>query len=248
MMLMREPAPRHRAQRQQPVTRTALVVLDFDGFLINSYQLLRDTFGHFGLDVGDEDRFRHRRKFLKYLGGGKELVRNFVSLSLPKKKKIRSQLTDEYIAHGRIYPEFVSLLNEIIAHPALHVGVVSRNFAHTPGLTIRAVLRNSGVNEKDLDFVVPIPVGVKKVDVLEAMRSSRYRLSLFGADEIGDYTAATETGYDTIMASYGFDSRDRLVEAEVPVEQIYDTPAALAEQLRRQLTNYLHPPIAKAAR
>ncbi len=242
MMLVREPAIRRNLKHRQPIAREALVVLDFDGFLINSYQLLRDTFAHFGLDVGDEDRFRHRRKFLKYLGGGKELVRNFVSLSLPKKKKIRAQLTDEYIANGRIYPEFESLLNEIISHPAVHVGVVSRNFAHTPGLTIRAVLRNSGVNERDLDFVVPIPVGVKKVDVLEAMRSSRYRLSLFGADEIGDYKAAAETGYEALMASYGFDSRDRLMEqASVPAERIFDTPAELSSHLRRRLSAYLHP-------
>ena len=59
--------------------KDTLIVLDFDGFLINSYKLLQITFEHFGLDIGDEDRFKHRRKFLKYLGGGKEFLGNLVS-------------------------------------------------------------------------------------------------------------------------------------------------------------------------
>jgi phosphoglycolate phosphatase len=224
------------AGRRRPPSRDTLVVLDFDGFLLNSYQLLKVTFEHFGLDVGDEDRFRHRRKFLKYLGGGKEFMRNFVRASLPKRKKIRAKLTDEYVANGRIFPEFVPLLNELIANPAAHVGIVSRNFTYTPGLTIRAVLRNSGVEEQDLDFVIPIPAGVKKGDVLEAMKSTRYRACLFGADEVGDYRAAAETGYEAVMASYGFDSRKRLLDvARVPDDRIFDCPRSLVESFRRRL-------------
>ncbi|HEY7840966.1 MAG TPA: hypothetical protein VIC61_05305 [Gammaproteobacteria bacterium] len=223
-------------RRRAPPPRDTLVVLDFDGFLLNSYQLLKVTFEHFGLDVGDEDRFRHRRKFLKYLGGGREFMRNFVRASLPKKKKIRERLTDEYVENGRVFPEFVPLLNDLIASPSAHVGIVSRNYTYTPGLTIRAVLRNSGVEEKDLDFVIPIPAGVKKGDVLEAMKSSRYRTCLFGADEVGDYRAAAETGYDAIMASYGFDSRKRLIEmAKVPEDRIFDSPRMLVEDLRQRL-------------
>ena len=61
-----------------------LMVLDFDGFLVNSYAILRDTMASFGLDVGDELRFKNRRKFLKYLGGGRELLNNLVGFSLPK--------------------------------------------------------------------------------------------------------------------------------------------------------------------
>ena len=79
-----------------------LVVLDFDGFLINSYRLLQATFRDFGLDIGDEERFKHRRKFLKYLGGGKELIRNFVKLSLPREEKIRQRLTRIYMEEGRV--------------------------------------------------------------------------------------------------------------------------------------------------
>ena len=45
-----------------------LIVLDFDGFLVNSYRLLQIAFENFGLDIGDEHRFQHRRKFLKYIG------------------------------------------------------------------------------------------------------------------------------------------------------------------------------------
>lgn len=214
-----------------------LVVLDFDGFLINSYKLLQTTFRQFDLDIGDEDRFRHRRKFLKYLGGGKEFLRNLVTYTLPKKKMIRKTLTEIYREEGRVYSEFVPMINQMIRHPFIHAGIISRNFTHHPGATIRTVLRNSLIDEHELDFVIPIPAGVKKHDVLEGMKSFRYGKCIFGADEIGDYRAATETDYDMIMmASYGFDDRKRLInEGEVPPEIIFDTPNDLVEKLTSSL-------------
>ena len=216
--------------------KETLIVLDFDGFLINSYKLLQITFEHFGLDIGDEDRFKHRRKFLKYLGGGKEFLGNLVSYSLPKKKKIRQILTEIYQEEGRIYPEFVLLLNGMIENPAIHVGIISRNFTHNPGKTIRTVLGNSGVEEQHLDFVIPIDIGVKKRAVLEGMKSSRYLRCLFAADEVGDFKAAVETGYDTIlMGSYGFDNAQRLIqEGDVPPEIVYNSPAEIAEALEQR--------------
>ncbi|MBI2799224.1 MAG: HAD family hydrolase [Gammaproteobacteria bacterium] len=217
-----------------------LLVLDFDGFLINSYALLRDTMADFGLDVGDEERFKNRRKFLKYLGGGKELLHNLVGMSLPKTRKLRLRLTEIYAESGRIYPEFIPLLNELIANPTIHCGILTRNYTLNPGPVIRAVLRNSGVNDPDLDFVIPIPVGVKKTEVLTAMRASRYFESLLGADEVGDYRAATAAGYDCVIGSYGFDTRERLVtQGAVPADCIYDTPAALTVALKERLAIYL---------
>lgn len=210
-----------------------LIVLDFDGFLINSYQLLQIAFEHFGLDIGEEHRFRQRRKFLKYIGGGKEFLGNLVHYTLPKKKKVRQTLTEIYQQEGRIYPIFRPLINYMIDNSRMHVGIISRNFTHNPGATIRCVLRNSDLEEQDLDFVIPIDVGVKKAAVLEGMRSSRYRQCIFGGDEIGDYRAAKESGYDTIfMGSYGFDDRERLVtNGKVPPGVIYDTPKELVEKL-----------------
>lgn len=219
--------------------KNILAVLDFDGFLINSYKLLHTTFEYFDLDIGDEERFRHRRKFLKYLGGGKEILRNFVSYSLPKKKKIRQTLTEIYQEEGEIYRDFVPVINRMIEDPGIHVGIISRNFTHNPGTTIRTVLRNSEVDEQELDFVIPIPVGVKKRDVLEGMKSSRYKQCLFGADEVGDFKAAKEAGYDTIiMASYGFDNKKRLIsEGDVPPDIIFDTPKDLAENLGKSIAS-----------
>ena len=218
------------------MSKTTLVVLDFDGFLINSYDLLRTTFEHFGLDVGDEKRFKHRRKFLKYLGGGKEFLSNLVSMSLPKKKKLRERLTEVYVESGRLFPPFVPFLNELIAEPAVHVGVLSRNFTCSPGLTMRTVLRRSGVAEAHLDFVIPIPAGTKKLNILEGMRSSRYRACLFGADEVSDYRAARETGYEIVMAAYGFDSRERLNEhGGVPANLIFDDPVSVVRAMRECL-------------
>jgi len=212
-----------------------LLVLDFDGFLINSYSLLKATFEEFGLDIGDESRFKNRRKFMKYLGGGREFLRNLVKYSLPKKKKIRQQLTEQYVEHGIIYSEFVPLLNRLITSPAVHIGIISRNYTLTPGETIRAVLKNSDVDEADLDFVIPIPTGVKKNDVLTAMKSSRYSQTWFGGDEVGDFHAACETGYDNILiGSYGFDTEKRLIDSgKVPESIIFPSPKKLVRELER---------------
>jgi len=220
-------------------TKSVLVVLDFDGFLINSYELLRATFESFGLNIGDERRFRDRRKFLKYLGGGKELLGNVVSYSLPK-KKLRANLTEHYVHSGRIFPAFESILNRLIASPQVHVGIVSRNFTLNPGATMRAVLKNSGVDEHELDFVIPIPVGQRKHEVLEAMRSRRYRQCLFGGDEIGDFRAAMDSGYEPIIAAYGFDALKRLQDkGGVPREMIFETPELLVSHLRSRLADAL---------
>jgi len=216
-----------------------LVVLDFDGLLINSYALLRDTMASFGLDVGDEQRFRNRRKFLKYLGGGKELLNNLVGMSLPKTRKLRARLTDCYRERGFIYPEFIDVINQMIAEPGIHCGIVSRNFTLRPGPTIRQVLARSGVDDKGLDFVVPVPIGASKVDVLDGMMSGRFREALVCADEIGDYRAACAAGYSSLIASYGFDAHERLrARGQVPAECLYDTPDALAAALRVRLAPY----------
>ena len=220
--------------------KSVLVVLDFDGFLVNSYELIRVAFEQFGLDVGDEKRFRNRRKFLKYVGGGKELLRNMVSCTLPKKKKLRTALTEAYLESGSVYAEFRPFLNDLIANPRIHVGIVSRNFARNPGLTMRSVLRQSGVDEQGLDFLIPISVGTKKNKVLEGMRSSRHEICLLGADEIGDYQAAVETGYQAVIASYGFDERKRLtVKGRVPATIIAETPAGAVQLLDTHLDRFL---------
>lgn len=218
------PAPMHNAKQ--------LVILDFDGFLINSFHLLSLTFDWFGLDVGDEHRFQNRRKFLKYLGGGKEFVSNIVRFTLPKRRRLREVLTDYYVSVGQVYPPFTDYMNALIRSPDIHVGIVSRNYTLHPGNTIRSVLRNSGIDEPELDFVIPIPVGAKKTVVLEAMFSSRYRSCLLGGDEIGDFRAALQCGYVPFMASYGFDNRARLsMRGEVPPTSIFDTPESVVQAM-----------------
>lgn len=219
--------------------RRLLVVLDFDGFLLNSYALLALTLRQFGLDVGDEERFRNRRKFLKYLGGGKELLNNLVRIALPSERRIREALTECYHEHGRVYPAFRPLINHLIAAPGVQCGVLSRNYTCRPGPTIRAVLRQSGIDDDGLDFVIPIPVGIKKNDVLAGLRSSGHHGAVLGGDEIGDYRAAVDSGYDPCMASYGFDGRERLLrQGAIPDAAIHDTPAAAVEALVGQYGHY----------
>ena len=210
-----------------------LVVLDFDGFMIDSYGLLKQTFAAFGLDVGDQERFKNRRKFLKYFGGGRELLGNLVSVSLPRKRRVRQVLTEAYMESGRVYAPFVPLINDLAARADTSLGLVSRNYTLRPGLTLRTVLRNSGIEDSALDFVIPIPAGSRKDNVLEGMRSSRHRHALLGGDEIGDYRAAEATGYQAVIASYGFDTHKRLVEkGKVPEAVIFDSPETLVENFR----------------
>lgn len=217
--------------------KKALVVLDFDGYLVNSYRIIDQAFRKFGLSVGDEERFRNRRKFLKYLGGGREILGNLVSYSLPKQQTIRELLTEEFMEEGEVYPEFAPLLNAMIADPAVHVGILSRNFTLRPGRTIRAVLSNSDVDHAGLDFVIPIPARAKKDEVLDAMYSARYAVKLFGGDEIGDYKAASKTYYESIIGSYGFDQHNRLVEkGGVPPDCIAASPAEVVERFEEELS------------
>lgn len=226
--------------KRHPVRKRLLVVLDFDGFLVNSYALIRETFAAFGLDVGDEERFRNRRKFLKYLGGGKEFVANLVHIALPKERRIREVLTETYRSEGAVFPPFRDLVNRMIAAPRIHCGVVSRNFTLNPGPTMRCVLKRSGIEEADLDFVIPIPIGAPKDETLTAMRSSRYFECLLGADEISDYRAATAADYDVLMASYGFDHRERLItRGKVPPALIDDDPATLVARFTERVAPYL---------
>lgn len=209
-----------------------LVVLDFDGFMVNSYEVVRQTMLSFGLDPGDEERFRNRRKFLKYLGGGKEVLGNLVRFPLPSTKRLRRRLTDCYLETALLYPAFTRLLNALIEHPQVHVGVVSRNFALDPGATIRAVMERSGVQEADLDFVIPLPVGVRKGEVLAGMHGGRFQRAILGGDEIGDYRCGEKAGYDCIIGSYGFDTRRRLLnKGEVPIGNVVDTPEQAARAL-----------------
>ncbi|MEM7542423.1 MAG: hypothetical protein AAF384_12700 [Pseudomonadota bacterium] len=217
--------------------KRALVVLDFDGFLVNSYRLLASAFDELGLDVGDETRFKNRRKFLKYVGGGKEFLSNLATFSLPKKREVRKVLTEIYRSEGSIYPPFTTLMNEMLARPDLHVGIVSRNYTLEPGPTMRAVLSNSGIDQQALDFVIPVPAGAKKHDVLLAMRSSNFDISLFGGDEVGDFRAALATGYEALIASYGFDDRRRLIEhGHVPEENIFVSPDEVAQAFTKKLS------------
>jgi len=124
-------------------------------------------------------------------------------------------------------------LHHMIAAPEIYTGIISRNYTHNPDLSYRRTLQSSGVEEQELDFVIPVDVGVKKHAVMVAMRSSRYWQCTFGDYEVGDLRDLPETGYDaTLMAGCGFDTRRRLTEkGMVPEESICDTPRELVDVL-----------------
>ena len=212
--------------------KDVLIALDFDGLLINSYKLLKRTFLEYNLDLGEEERFKNRRKFLKYLGGGKEWIPNLVKFTLPKKRHLIENLTEKYREEGVVYKEFIPFLNSCIQNQSTHVGVISRNFTMEPGITIRKVLRNSEIDEKNLDFVIPLPIGASKTDVLKAMNTTRYKIKIYTGDEISDYKAGKASDYSMYIASYGFDNKERLQhKGGVDDLQIFETPYRLVNAL-----------------
>jgi hypothetical protein len=107
----------------------------------------------------------------------------YISAYYPRLAWRRERLKSCYHDSGYVYPEFIDVINRMVASPAIHCGIVSRNFTLRPGATICTVLRRSGIDEAQLDFVVPVPVGAKKIDVLDGMLASRYREALLCADE-----------------------------------------------------------------
>ena len=73
------------------------------------------------------------------------------------------------------------------------------------------------------------------------MSSPRYELNLFGGDEVGDYKAATDSGYTALMAAYGFDTASRLIKhANVPKDRIFDSPERIVTAFNELARPYLN--------
>ena len=217
-------------------SRDRLVIFDADGTLIDAFPVVERAFMLHGMDIGDLERFQRRRKLLKYIGGLREFPRNLrQQFDKGNRKRFKRTLTDVYRDAAQPYPGMVQLLQRLIAAPDIRVGIVSRNVTIDPEETLAIVLRRFGIDSAALDFLRCIPLGDGKAPEFRAIRE-RYGINPLRAyvcgDEYRDYTEASASGMQAIIASYGFEDHGRLIgDYNVPPELIARTPTELALRL-----------------
>ncbi len=217
-----------------------LVIMDADGTTIDAFDAIRQTFSQHDMSIGDIERFQNRRNIFKYLGGLKELPKNLrKQLKGEKRLAVVSTLTEVYRESTQLYEGMAGLLNQLIAHPGIRVGVVTRNITLEPEQTLQRLYQRNGVEVSGLDFIVHLPQKAQKTDAFRAVRESfqvNPARAYASGDEKRDYVAAIATGMHPFMVSYGFESHKRLVEKiGVPQELIARQPLELKQRILHAL-------------
>jgi phosphoglycolate phosphatase len=221
-------------------SRDRLVVFDADGTTIDAFQAIETTFLRHGMDIGDLERFRKRRKLFKYLGGLRELPNNLrQQFGKQSRRKLLATLTEVYREEARLYPGIPELLETLVAAPGIRLGLVTRNVTIEPEETLRLLFRRHGIDIAAFDHMACIALGDDKA---APMRAARLRFDINPArahacgDEYRDYAAAVSCGMHPFIVSYGFENADRLINGfGVPADVIADSPAELAARLTHAL-------------
>ncbi|MCG7872880.1 MAG: HAD hydrolase-like protein [Candidatus Thiodiazotropha lotti] len=217
-----------------------LVIMDADGTTIDAFDAITETFEAHDMSIGEFVRFQKRRNIFKYLGGIKELPKNLrKQLNTEKRVAVLDTLTQVYRQSARLYEGMDELLNQLIDHAGIRVGVVTRNITLEPEVTLQQLYRRNGVNVSGLDFVVHLPQKEQKLNAFKAVRES-FKINPARAyacgDEKRDYVAAIGTGMHPFMVSYGFESYERLTDKiGVPAELISRQPLDLKRRILHAL-------------
>ncbi len=217
-----------------------LVVFDADGTTIDAFQAIETTFLRHGMDIGDLERFRKRRKLFKYLGGLRELPNNLrQQFGKQSRRKLLATLTDVYREEARLYPGIPELLSTLVDTPDIRVVLVTRNVTIDPAETLRQLFLRHGIDTGDFDDMACIALGDDKA---APIRAARLRFDINPArayacgDEYRDYAAAVSCGMHPFIVSYGFEDAERLMAGfGVPADIIADSPAELAARLKHAL-------------
>jgi phosphoglycolate phosphatase len=217
-----------------------LVIFDADGTTIDAFQAIEAAFLYHGLDIGDPERFRKRRKLFKYLGGLRELPNNLrQQVGKQKRQKLLATLTEIYRDEARLFPGMAELISTLINAPGIRFGMVTRNVTFEPKETLRQLFRRHDIDTAAFDYLACIPLREEKAI---QMRAARVRFDINPArsyvcgDEYHDYAAALACGMYPFIVSYGFESADRLISRfGVPVDVVAETPAELAARLLHAL-------------
>lgn len=221
-------------------SRDRLVVLDADGTTIDAFQAIETTFQRHGMDIGDLERFRKRRKLFKYLGGLRELPNNLRrQFGRQSRKKLLATLTEVYRQEARLYPGIAGLISTLVRTPGIRVGLVTRNITIEPAETLRLLFRRHGIDSAAFDFLTCIPLGEDKATPIRAARlrfDINPALAYSCGDEYRDYAAAVSCGMHPFIVSYGFEDAERLIAGfGVPADVVAHDPAELAARLLHAL-------------
>jgi phosphoglycolate phosphatase len=206
--------------------------MDADGTTIDAFKAIEKTFSMHDMSIGDVARFQNRRNVFKYLGGIKELPKNLrKQLKGEKRIAVIKTLTQVYREYAVLYEGMAELFNQLIAHPMIRVGVITRNITIEPEITLQQLYKRNGVDVSGLDFVVHLSQRDQKLEAFRTVRDSfqiNPARSYASGDEKRDYTAAIGTGMHPFMVSYGFESFKRLTQKiGVPEELISHQPTDL---------------------
>jgi phosphoglycolate phosphatase len=217
-----------------------LVIFDADGTTIDAFHAIEAAFLHHGMDIGDLDRFRKRRKLFKYLGGLRELPNNLrQQVGKQSRKKLLTTLTEIYRDEAKLFPGMAELVSTLVDAPGIRFGLVTRNVTFEPEETLRQLFRRHDIDTASFDYLACISL---REDKAVPMRAARVRFdtnparSYVCGDEYRDYAAALACGMHPFIVSYGFENADRLISGfGVPVEVVAESPAELAARLLHAL-------------
>lgn len=221
-------------------SRDKLVIFDADGTTIDAFQAIATTFLRHGMDIGDLERFRKRRKLFKYLGGLRELPNNLrQQFGKQSRKKLLATLTEVYRHEARLFPGIAELITTLVDAPGIRVGLVTRNVTIEPEETLRQLFRRHGIDSEAFDYTACISLGEDKTTPIRAARQlfdiNPARAHACG-DEYRDYAAAIACGMHPLIASYGFEDAERLITGfGVPADVVVHSPAELAARLLHAL-------------
>lgn len=217
-----------------------LVIFDADGTIIDAFQAIKATFLRHDMDIGDQERFRKRRKLFKYLGGLRELPNNLrQQFGKQSRKKLLATLTEVYRHEAQLYPGIAELVSTLVDAPGIRVGLVTRNVTIEPEETLRQLFRRHGIDSEAFDYMACISLGEDKTTPMHAARQlfdiNPARAFACG-DEYRDYAAAVSCGMHPFIVSYGFEDAERLITGfGVPAEVVDHSPSELATRLLHAL-------------
>jgi phosphoglycolate phosphatase len=221
-------------------SRDKLVIFDADGTTIDAFHAIETAFLRHGMDIGDLERFRRRRKLFKYLGGLRELPNNLRhQVGKQSRKKLLATLTEIYRDEARLFPGIAELVSTLVDAPGIRVGLVTRNVTFEPAETLRQLFRRHDIDTAAFDHVACISL---REDKAAPMRAARLRFDINPArayacgDEYRDYAAAVACGMHPFIVSYGFEDAERLIAGfGVPAEVVADSPLQLSARLLHAL-------------
>jgi phosphoglycolate phosphatase len=217
-----------------------LIILDADGTVVDAFGAIGETFSRHGMSIGDLHRFQKRHRLFKYLGGLKEFPGNLKrQIGKHERNKLLDTLTEVYREEAQLYPCMPALIQTLIDASRVRVGLVTRNITSEPEETLRRLFARYGIDARDLDFLVHIPLREEKTPHFRAARE-RFAVNPARAyacgDEHRDFRAAVGSGMHPFIVSYGFEDQQRLTgRFGIPEEVISATPEELCARVLNAL-------------